>query len=194
MTQTGPDTQVELNQVQQSIIDAVAAQFPAVQTVADYRENRSSLPTPAILIELEEFEAAPDEDPGTEQLAARCRFVARIVIGFRTEKAEREIRRLAAALAAFVHQNRWGQPVEPAEVLTAAPDDFDADLDQFVVWSVEWQQIVHLGATVWTAEGLLPPQVVYSWSPDIGPGNEGEYEPIRSGSPITVRDDVVTLE
>jgi len=186
MSYTGPNTETTLDAVQQAITAAIAAQFPAVQTVEAYRENRRSLPTPAILLELEEFEAAPDEDPGTEQLAARCRFVARIVIGFRTADAEREIRRLSAALAAFVHRNRWGLPVEPAEVLTAAPDAFDAELDQFVVWSVEWQQIVHLGATVWTAEGEIPTTILTSWDPEIGPENEDEYEPLETDAPLGV--------
>lgn len=184
MGQQGPSTEVDLDTLHQAVIDAVAAQFPAVQTVEDYREDRKRLPLPAILIELDDFEAAPDEDPGTEQLAARCRFVARIVIGFRTANAEREIRKLAAALAAFVHLNRWGQPVEPAQVLTAAPDDFDPDLDQFVVWSVEWQQIVHLGVSVWTNEGEIPTEVLFSVAPDIGPANVDDYEAVDPDSPL----------
>lgn len=175
MSQTGPNTEIDLSAVHQSIIDAIVAAFPAVVTVEDYRENRKGLPLPAIMVELVDMEAAPDEDPGTEQLAMRTRFEARIIIGFRTANAEREIRKLAGALGAFVHQNRFGQPIEPAEVLTITPDDFDPDLDQYVVWRVEWQQILHLGATVWTNEGEIPETVLFSYVPRVGIPYEDEY-------------------
>jgi len=105
-----------------------------------------------------------------------ARFEARILIGFRTPNAEREIRKLAGALGVLVHQNRWGKPVGPAELLTITPDDMDPELDQYVVWRVEWQQALHLGASVWTNAGDIPTTVLYSYEPDIGTGNEGEYE------------------
>ena len=176
----GPDTEIDLDELHQNIIDRVAAQFPAVVTVADYREDRQRLPLPAILIELDDIEAAPDEDPGTQQLAARTRWIARIIIGFKTANAEREIRKLAAALGAFVHMQRWGQPVEAAQVLTISPDTFDPSLDQYVVWAVEWQQIVHLGASVWTPDGELPETVLYSYVPFVGEPYEDQYTEIEN--------------
>ena len=175
----GPDTEIDLDTLHQNIIDRVAEQFPSVVTVADYREDRQRLPLPAILIELDDIEAAPDEDPGTEQLAARTRWIARIIIGFRTANAEREIRKLAAALGAFIHMQRWGQPVEAAQVLTISPDTFDPSLDQYVVWAVEWQQVVHLGASVWKPDGELPEAVLYSHVPRIGIPYEPEYKPLE---------------
>lgn len=184
MSAVGPSTEIDLSAVHQSIIDAIAAAFPAVATVEDYRDDRNGLPLPAIMVELVDMEAAPDDDPGTEQLAMRTRFEARVIIGFRTANAEREIRKLAGALGAFVHQNRFGQPIEPAEVLTITPDDFDPDLDQYVVWRVEWQQIVHLGATVWTNDGEIPTTVLFSYVPEIGLENETEYEPLELDAPL----------
>lgn len=177
MTQ-GPDTEIDLGTVHQAIIDAVAAQFPDVVTVADYRDDRDRLPLPAILIELEDMEGAPDEDPGTGQLAMMARFVARVIIGFRTPTAEREIRRLAGALGAFVRLNRWNQPIGPAEVLVIGPDAFAPELDRYVIWRVEWQQVVHLGASVWTNEGDIPVTVLVGVAPDIGTGHEADYQDI----------------
>lgn len=182
----GPDTEISLDALHQAIIDRIAAQFPAVVTVEDYREDRKRIPLPAILIELDELDGAPDDDPGTEQLAARARWVARIIIGFRTANAEREIRKLAAALGAFIHQQRWGQPVEAAQVLSIAPDTFDPELDQYVVWSVEWQQVVHLGASVWVPDGELPETVLYSYVPRVGEPYEPEYTELENlGAGIT---------
>lgn len=175
----GPDTEIDLDALHTAVVNAIEEQFPSVVTVADYREDRQRLPLPAILVELDDIEAAPDEDPGTEQLAARTRWIARIIIGFRTANAEREIRKLAAALGAFVHMQRWGQPVEAAQVLTISPDTFDPSLDQYVVWAVEWQQVVHLGASVWKPDGELPEAVLYSHVPRIGIPYEPEYKPLE---------------
>lgn len=172
-------TNIDLDVVHQSIVNALSLQFPDMATVEDYRENRGALPLPAILLELEDMEAAPDDDPGTEQLAVWARWSARIIIGFRTANAEREIRKLAGALGVFVHQNRFGQPIGPAEVTMITPDDMDPDLDQYVVWRVEWQQIVHLGEGVWVNDGTIPTEVLYSWSPDIGPEHEPDYEQLE---------------
>ena len=52
------------------------------------------------------------------------------------------------------------------------------DLDQFVVWRVEWQQPLHIGVSVWNNDGMIPIEVLLSYVPDIGPGNEEKYEPI----------------
>lgn len=182
----GPDTQIDLSTVHQSIVDAIAAQFPALATVEDYREDRKGLPLPAVLVELADMEPDPDADPGTEQLAVQSRWEARIIIGFRKPNAEREVRRLAAALGVFVHQNRFGEPIGSAEVLAIAPDSFDPDLDQYVVWLVEWQQIVHLGGSVWAndSDTPIPSQVLYSWAPNIGPDHEPDYRELDVGASI----------
>ncbi|MFB9149526.1 hypothetical protein [Roseovarius ramblicola] len=174
----GPDTEISLGALHQAIIDAVAAQFPDLATVGDYREDRAALPLPAVLIEMADLEGAPDEDPGTGQLAMVARFDARVIIGFRTAAAEREIRKLAGALGAFAHLNRWGLPVAPAEVLSAGPDDFAPELDQYVVWRVEWAQVIHLGTSVWVNDGTIPARVLYSVAPEIGPAHEDDYRDV----------------
>ena len=56
------------------------------------------------------------------------------------------------------------------------PDDFQPEIDKYEVWRVEWQQVIHLGETIWTDEGTTPQNPVYSWVPDIGNGNEDKYQ------------------
>jgi hypothetical protein len=171
-------TDITLEALHQAILLAISSQFPDLATVEDYRSDRSKLPTPACLIELVDLEGAPADNPGTEQLAVLARFSARLIIGGIPDTAEREIRRLSCALAAFTHRQRWGLPVGPAEVTTIAPDDFDPGMDRFVVWSIEWQQIVHLGDTVWTNDGVIPEVVLFSWEPETGVPNEPAYQPL----------------
>lgn len=173
-------TVTTLDAVHEGIVTAIRAQFPDLLTVESYRLDRKTLPTPACLVELTEMDAEMDADPGTEQLAVLARFEARFVIGFRqgAKNPKLEVRKLAAAFAAFARLQRWGCPIGPAEVIGCYQDDFDPELDQFECWRVEWRQVIHLGDTVWKDEGTTPGEPVFSWSPKVGPGNEAYYRPL----------------
>jgi hypothetical protein len=172
---------LDLDQLHDAIKARISDQFPALASVEDYEAPRKSLQLPAVLIELVDMEIDPDSDPGTEQLPAVSKWVARVVMNFRTVKVEREIRKLAGALGVLVQQNRWGQRVSPAQVTYIGPDAFDPEFDKFVVWAVEWDQQIDLGQSFWTGEGVVPEQVMIGYSPDIGPGQETDYIEIDGG-------------
>jgi hypothetical protein len=152
--------------------------MPAVASVQAYPSDRTALALPAVLVDLEDMEAAPEADPGTEQLAVLTRWRARLILGFRTADVYRQIRKGAGQLASLTHLNRWGQPVGPARVTLVGPDPFDPDLDQYEVWVVEWEQLVHLGASVWDGVGIVPQTVYLGLEPETGPENIDEYEQI----------------
>jgi hypothetical protein len=178
------NTVTTLDAVHAGIVSAIRAQFPTLKTVEAYRLDRKNLPVPACLIEMTEMDAAPEIDPGTEQLAITARFEARFVIGFRQggNNPKLEVRKLAASFAAFARLKRWGCPIGPAEVIGAYQDDFDPELDQFECWRVEWQQVIHLGDTVWKDEGEVPTPF-FSYTPMIGEGNAGHYTDLEGNAP-----------
>lgn len=178
-------TEISLDTLHTAIAADIAEAFPALKTVEFYREenDRKSLPLPACLLELTEFEEANDLDPGTDQQAVDARFEARIIVGFRTANAKREVRKLAAALAAWLRNRRWADPANcsrklptgAARFLGAMPDEFDPRLDQYEVWRVEWAQVLHLGDTVWKGDGVQPSEIYVGYSPEIGPENLAKY-------------------
>lgn len=165
--------------VHEAIVTAIGRRFPDLSTVEAYREDRKNLPLPACLVELSELEAVDELDPGTGQLALQARFEARLIIGFRQgeHRAKLEIRRRAAELAVFIHQQRWGLAVGPADVLGCYPDDFDPELEQFECWRVDWQQVLHLGESVWTDDEGITPAPWLAWAPDVGEAHESDYQP-----------------
>ena len=177
------NTVTTLDAVHAGIVSAIREQFPNLKTVEAYRLDRKNLPVPACLIEMTEMDAALEIDPGTEQLAITARFEARFVIGFRqgANNPKLEVRKLAAAFAAFARLKRWGCPIGPAEVIGAYQDDFDPELDQFECWRVEWQQVIHLSDTIWKNEGEVPTPF-FSWSPQIGSAHADKYTDI-DGNP-----------
>lgn len=173
------NTEVTLDQITDGVVATLAAQFPGVHVEA-YRMDRKDLPVPTILVELDEFEDA-DMDPGTGQLAVTAMFSALVVMHFRQpddKNPKREVRNLAAAVAAFARLQRWGCPIGPATVTGAHPDDFHPELDQYEVWAVEWRQIVHLGETVWKGGNPPPDTVVASFAPMIGGDFETDYQQV----------------
>lgn len=189
------NTDIDLDKLHQAIEADIRAQFPALVSVEFYRgedlNDRKTLQVPACLLDLTEFEASNEDDPGTEQLAVMATFEAELVISFRTPNAKRAIRKLAGGMAAWLHNRRWTNldnptkklPTGPAMVIGAYRDDFrsmmsgerDKPLDQFEIWKVEWKQIIHLGAGVWNEVGITPSEVYLGFTPDIGVENIDKY-------------------
>lgn len=172
-------TETNLATLHDIIVATLAAQFTALQTIEFYREDRENLPAPACLLDMSDIEAEPGEDPGTDQLAARVRFEAELVLPFRTPKGKLEVRKMAAAFAAFLRKrSRWpGIPQAGAiEVIGAYKSDFSPELDQYEVWRVEWRQLLHLGASVWDeGEATTPTTVFAGFKPYVGIPNKDKY-------------------
>lgn len=155
-------TQVDLFDLHESMLNAIKEAFPVLQTVECYRDDRTTKVTmPAALLELTEMEADPAQDPGTEQLAVTARFELRFILGFRSRESKLQARALSAAFAAHLRKNpRWpGIPSGPAEVIGCYRDEFDPELDQYEVWRVEWAHTLHLGDSTWDPEGITPTTV-----------------------------------
>lgn len=168
---TDINTQVDLDTLQAAIESDIQAAFPSLQNVEFYSDIRSGMPLPACLLELSEWEAYADPDPGTEQQAVLARFEARLIIrGVHTKQSKKAIRALAAAFVAWLRLRRWTNPANtakklptgPAEFLTAEPDHFAPEADQYECWRIEWQQVIHLGATIWTPGEPAPATVSVS--------------------------------
>lgn len=192
------NTEIDLDTLHAAIVADIQAKFPALQTVEFYRgegeNDRKTLTAPACLLDLTELEASPEDDPETEQLAVVAHFEAALVISFKTQNAKRTIRKMAAAMAAWLHKRRWDDQANPGKKLPTGPcvvvgayrDDFsgmtqglrDVPLDQFEVWRVDWRQIVHLGESVWNEydEGATPTDVFVQESVNGQPA--GEYEQV----------------
>lgn len=153
------DTNCDLDALQTAIEAQIRAQFPAMKIVEFDREVRDKLPTPSLLLELAEFEPADEgADAGTGQLMVDMTFEARFIYGFRGAP-QRDVKRFAAAFAAWIHLKQWaGICCGPARFVGAHPDQFSPELDEYTVWRLTWAQAVFLGQTVWTP-GVRPSSV-----------------------------------
>nr|WP_253308965.1 hypothetical protein [Rickettsia endosymbiont of Ceutorhynchus assimilis] len=142
----------------QAICKTLKEEIPAIQTCEMYRAERREIIAPAVFVELASLE--PGKDPGTEELALRARFEARVVVDGTVEDSQVVVRSLAAEVARVVSKNTWNvENVSPGEFISAEIDGFRPELDAYLVWLVEWVHELHLGESFWL-EGKIKPHTI----------------------------------
>ncbi|WP_250294730.1 hypothetical protein [Wolbachia endosymbiont of Oedothorax gibbosus] len=146
-----------LTELQKAICRILKKEISAIQTCEVYPTIRKELVAPAVFVELVSLESG--KDPGTEELALKARFEARIVVDGTVEDSSLVVRSLAAEVARVVNKNTWEKNVSPAEFLSAEPDGFRPELDAYLVWMVDWSHQLHLGKSVWE-EGKIKPHKI----------------------------------
>ncbi|WP_253303090.1 MULTISPECIES: hypothetical protein [unclassified Wolbachia] len=138
-----------------AICTKLKEEISAIQTCDIYPSIRKELLAPALFVELVSLESG--KDPGTEELALKARFEARIVIDSTIENAAIIVRTLAAEVARVVNKNTWNvENVSPGEFISAEIDGFRPELDAYLVWLVEWSHQLHLGKSIWTENTIKP--------------------------------------
>ncbi|MFP3027254.1 MAG: hypothetical protein ACEY3L_13855 [Wolbachia sp.] len=144
-----------LTELQKAICRILKKEISAIQTCEVYPTIRKEQLAPAVFVELSGFEK--EHDPGTEELALRARFEARIVVDGTVEDSSVVVRELAAEVARVVNKNTWNvENISPAEFLSAEIEGFRPELDAYLVWMVEWVHEVHLGKSIWSGTGIIP--------------------------------------
>lgn len=172
------DPEVNIDKLHTAIQAAIATAFPDFKTVEFYRDDEDQVfPTPACLLAMTDAEPSED-DAGTSQWPVLLRFEAHILMAHRGAETAMNVRRAATALATWIHQGgRWANAGK-AQVIACEPDEFAPQADKFKAWRVEFVTKAFLGVTAWNNDGTIPTDVLYSWSPKIGTGNESEYTPV----------------
>ncbi|WP_338481785.1 hypothetical protein [Wolbachia endosymbiont (group A) of Nomada hirtipes] len=141
-----------------AICTTLKREIPAIQTCEVYPAIRKGLVAPAVFVELANLE--PGKDAGTEELALKVRFEARIVVDGTVEDSSVVVRTLAAEVARVVNKNTWNvENVSPGEFISAEIDGFRPELDAYLVWIVDWSHQLHLGKSVWE-EGKIKPHKI----------------------------------
>ncbi|WP_419214821.1 hypothetical protein [Wolbachia endosymbiont of Rhagoletis cingulata] len=142
----------------QAICTKLKEEISAIQTCEIYPSIRKELVAPAVFVELSSLEKG--DDPGTEELALKARFEARIVIDSTVENAPILVRTLAAEVARVVNKNTWNMKnVSPGEFISGGGDDFRPELDAYLVWMVEWVHTIHVGRSIWEEGKFVPHKI-----------------------------------
>ncbi|BBD08453.1 hypothetical protein [Desulfovibrio ferrophilus] len=169
-----------INAAHKGIIVALRAGCPGLQDVLDYGRE-TTLKTPAAVLNLAHIE--PDDTPedGSGKLALRCRWEVFLVVPDRA-KYEQKLRELAAVVGTLVHGHRFGLQASPANFILAEPNEFEPQFKGAKCWRVEFEQVLLFGASVWDGEGVVPEQLMVSYTPLIGAEHEADYQEVTDGS------------
>ena len=138
-----------LDALHTAIVARLSADIVALQTCAAYPKLTRQVVIPAVLLDLDEL---VPEDYGNEVGDFMLRFVAYCIVDPTAAGAELAARNLAAEVAVRAQQEGdFGFEVETGvDVVRVGPDDFRAELEAYLVWSVEFTLGVNIGESVWS--------------------------------------------
>ncbi|QDH14032.1 hypothetical protein E3E12_07400 [Formicincola oecophyllae] len=144
----------DLAALQGAMASTITAQCPVFKTVAfnPSQTTMDALPRPACFLALEGFGPTPT-DPGTGQALVALNFAAYIAFSRAAPGAPLACQQAVAALAALVHQNRWGcVGVGPGLLGPALDTGFGPALEgegDDVTWRLAWRHEAAFGTDVW---------------------------------------------
>ena len=166
---------LSLDLLYQAIEQQIQQHLPGVELVSFWPDIDNHIPLPAVFLDIGEIN--PGQDIGTGETTLSITFEARVIVDVILADHYRQAVQLATQLAVLLRMQSWGLPVEPAEFQRSSQDWTRPELDGYTVWLVEWTQTLYLGEQEWPWPDQPPGTLVWGFSPDTGPGNEGNYTP-----------------
>jgi hypothetical protein len=144
-----------------------------------YARVQGKIPTPAIYLDLNDFE--PVEDKGTGQWVAAMKFEAFVFTDYQKPAYQILARLYAAQLASFLNNHTWTGifGTTPIEVTGIYADRFAMSVggEQYDCMRVEFQQAGTFSADPNSA-GTLPTEIFLGIAPNVGPANINDYEQV----------------
>lgn len=165
----------ELTTLHDAITRIISEQMPRVVHVEQFPELGAEVMTPALLYGITDM--APGQDRGEGKTAIIGRFQSCILVEADRPRASLQAAILAGQMMTVLKDQWWNLDfvTGPPEQVHAQPEAPTLELEQFVMWSVQWIQPFELGEFEWPWPDEPPGSLVFGFSPDIGPGSEQQY-------------------
>ncbi|MFA0194475.1 hypothetical protein AB4501_26305 [Vibrio sp. 10N.222.55.E8] len=168
---------IHLTDYHQAVKQWLADNLPWLNSVDFYPETQTALKAPCAFFGVMDWERS-ETQPMNGQLAVTLNCEILAVLGMAEAQYQLEIRNAAMAIGLKVEESRFGMAIEPAVFVSAEPDAFNPELDEYAVWSIRFNQDVEVGEDAFKPEGLTPTMVKVGYSPDIGQVNSDKYEQV----------------
>lgn len=141
------DNNIDLSGVVAAIETYLRAKFPQLRLVAGFYQLRQDVPTPAVLFEVDELEYAEQDDPETGATVFDASFAAHLLLRHDDPHAKLAGAELALAIGDALRRSRYDLPpgvtIGPTRLRGVTRDHFSQELDGYVVWRIEWQQLLY---------------------------------------------------
>jgi len=139
----------ELTTLHEAITRTISAAMPNILHVEQFPELGSEVQTPALLYGLTDMTLGTDRGEGKTALIGR--FQSCILVDAVRKKASLQAAILASQMAVILKDQYWDLDfvTGPPENIHAQPEAPTQDLEQFVMWSVQWTQAFEIGTLEW---------------------------------------------
>jgi len=157
-----------LTDLHNAIVTRLQTDMPELQSCETYPDlnHDSSIALPGVLIEMDTG-IEPATDDGTDRLCITTRWRAYCIYDPNQPNADLEVRNLAVSVAVKIKlASRFGQSVNPAQIVHIGEDAFKPELDSYLVWVVEWEHGICLGTSIWDSVGVTPTEINVSFNDD----------------------------
>ncbi|WP_305817543.1 hypothetical protein [Photobacterium leiognathi] len=149
---------------------------PWAKTVLSYPEEKINAIGPAIFWGVTSI--APAGSNGSGEMDMQLTVTVLVAVSTQKANSEIHVRDLATYLIANIHDNRLdlGAGYKHATVTRSESSEFEPNLAGFSVWSIEFEQVITIGANKITATEFAPGKVFVGLAPDIGAAHVDDYE------------------
>lgn len=175
MTEEHEQTSTTVEALCKAICDGMLSGIDVLQSAEFWPQVGRRIALPAAFLEVAGFK--PGEDPGTGETALVVHIQARLVVDPVPGAGDIQAATLASSLIRLLHNQQWGLPIAPAELISAAPEWMSPELESYICWAVEWTHELHIGEVTWPWEDSSGVTLYLGVDPDTGPGNEPLYWP-----------------
>lgn len=158
----------ELTTLHDAITRIISERMPRVLHVEQFPELDAKVNTPALLYGITDITLGTDRGEGKTALVGR--FQSCILVDADRPRASLQAAILATQMATVLKDQWWDLDfvTGPPEQVHAQPEAPTAELEQFVMWSVQWIQPFEVGAFTWPWPDEPPGSLVFN----IEPGDE----------------------
>lgn len=158
----------ELTTLHDAITRIISERMPRVLHVEQFPELDAQVNTPALLYGITDMTLGTDRGEGKTVLIGR--FQSCILVEADRPKASLQAAILAAQMTTVLKNQFWDLDfvTGPPEQVHAQPEAPTQELEQFVMWSVQWVQPFEVGEFTWPWPDEPPGSLVFN----IEPGDE----------------------
>lgn len=159
----------ELTTLHDAITRIIRERMPRVLHVEQFPELDAQVNTPALLYGITDMTLGTDRGEGKTALIGR--FQSCILVDADRPKASLQAAILAAQMTTVLKDQLWDVDfvTGPPEQVHAQPEAPTAELEQFVMWSVQWIQPFEVGEFAWPWPDEPPGSLVFDIEPGDGP-------------------------
>ena len=164
-----------------------------VKDADTYPEKITQLVTPAVYLSVEGWDPAATSAGQTNVSLSASLYVVIDRSSDIEEKPDIYVRAAAADITQWIEGQQFGLPhIEPAIFMGASEDNFDPNMDDYLVWRISYEQLAAFGADPTAITRALIKKAYLGVVPDVGEEHVADYRLIYQANIEALEQDGAT--